>query len=53
MKDPRLVPEKPQQTNATMAWNECQTNSQVGELMTAAPSKQRGNTDMAPRLSEM
>lgn len=53
MKDPRLVPQKPQQTNATMAWNECQTKSQVRELMTAAPGKQRGITNLAPRLPEM
>lgn len=47
MKDPHLVP---QQTNATMAWNERQMNSQVREPMTAAPVNNEGNTNVAPRV---
>lgn len=51
MKDSHLVPSKPQQTNATMATNECQMNSHVRAAMTAAPNKQGGNINMAPQLS--
>lgn len=53
MKDSRLVPWKPQQTNATMATNECQVNSHARELMTEAPNKQGGNINMASQPSQM